>query len=75
MTDKTALIRTMGVWPAPRTHAEFMALFNCFSRWVLALTVIDKPVAGAPENWPPNFWWDCECGDAARAHGEGDEGK
>lgn len=48
---------------APRTNKEFMQIFNCFKQWVLAFTVIDQPRAVSPEHWPPQFWWDCECGE------------
>lgn len=57
---------TMGIWTAPRTHAEFMALFNCFERWGLCWTVMGRAVALRPEDWPPHFWWSCPCGDENR---------
>jgi len=51
-----------GILPAPRTNIEYLMMFNDFMGWVLAFTLIGRPRAVAPEDWPPNFWRVCECG-------------
>jgi hypothetical protein len=57
--------------PAPRTHAEFMRTFNPFNRWGVVASVEVSPGvwerrALSPQYWPPHWWWECACGDAAR---------
>jgi hypothetical protein len=57
--------------PAPRTHAEFMRTFNPFNRWGVVASVEVAPGvwerrALSPQYWPPHWWWECACGDAAR---------
>jgi hypothetical protein len=55
--------------PRPRTHAEFMRRFNPFIRWMTVWEVEVRPGVWlqetlAPEHYPPNWWWECECGKA-----------
>jgi hypothetical protein len=47
---------------APRSHPEFVAMFDGFRGFMLGFTVAAVPRAILPRDWPDYFWRNCACG-------------